>query len=68
MKIKYIPILNAPAWIPPTVAGPITTLFNFLAIAIKRLASLIGTPSAIITTYKIKIISINKLTFKYKLI
>lgn len=44
------PILKAPAWIPPTVAGPMMTFPSLFAKAIILLTSLIGTPSAMITT------------------
>eukprot|EP01139_Manchomonas_bermudensis_P023587 Amastigsp_a841279_504.p5 type:complete len:143 gc:universal Amastigsp_a841279_504:537-109(-) len=47
------PILNAPAWTPPTVAGPMIVLPTRVALAISLRVSFSGTPSAIITTVRI---------------
>mmetsp|Transcript_11556 Transcript_11556/g.19664 ORF Transcript_11556/g.19664 Transcript_11556/m.19664 type:complete len:227 (+) Transcript_11556:927-1607(+) len=48
------PILKDPAWMPPTVAGPMMTLPSLLAAARSLRTSLMGTPSAMITTVRIE--------------
>ncbi len=51
------PILNPPPAIPPTVAGPIIHFFFSFAILINSLDLLSGTPSAIIATVRIVLLS-----------
>ena len=51
------PILNDPGLIPPTVAGPITHFFFCLAILAIFLTSRCGTPSAIMMTVRMVLVS-----------
>ncbi|VVB65256.1 Uncharacterised protein [uncultured archaeon] len=52
MVPAVFPIRKAPAVIPPTVAGPMTVLPSFLAVAAKILACRSGTPSAMTATVR----------------
>src|SRR4030065_2110566 len=48
-----LPVLKQPAFIPPTVAGPMITFPRALALAVTNFIRLSGTPSAIITIVRI---------------